>query len=201
MRGRRFRAGAIAFFKRVHDGLEFGGAFPAAVLAQHRSRAQEIDARHQTHDDFAQNPIVPDQDHLEEKIRRGDVAERVAGSLWIWPVFWCYLLWTVGQSAAAMFGPWMSELFPVEMRSTAVATIYTLGRTIGASAPIIVPSLAASFGGALIKGMVFGSVGSMICLVVAFFLPETAGRRFSMLEGRERDPEELRQPWAEGREA
>jgi MFS family permease len=126
---------------------------------------------------------------------------KYAGSILMWPVFWCYLLWTVGQSAAAMFGPWMSELFPVEMRSTAVATVYTLGRTIGASAPIIVPVLAARFGGALINGMVFGALGSVICLVVAFFLPETAGRRFAVLEGRERDCDEPSQSWAERREA
>jgi MFS family permease len=111
---------------------------------------------------------------------------RYPGSIWAWPLFWCYLLWGLGQTAACMFGPWMSELFPVEMRSSAVSTVYTMGRAIGAIAPYVVPAAAASLGGNLLLGMMFGLVGSIICLIAILLLPETAGRRFAVVEGKER---------------
>lgn len=126
---------------------------------------------------------------------------RYAGSIVLWPVFWWYLVWVSGQSAAAMFGPWLSELFPVEMRSSAVATVYTLGRTIGAAAPAIVPALALFFGGDLIKGMMFGAVGSVICLAIILFLPETAGRQFMVIEGRSHEGEVTEEQWAASPEA
>lgn len=112
-----------------------------------------------------------------------------------------YLVWVTGQLAAAMFGPWLSESFPVEMRSSAVATVYTLGRTIGAAAPVVVPALAVFFGGDLIKGMMFGAVGSVICLAVILFLPETAGRRFMVMEGGSREGGDMQEQWATSPEA
>jgi MFS family permease len=114
------------------------------------------------------------------------------GSVWAWPLFWCYLLWGLGQTAACMFGPWMSELFAVEMRSSAVSTIYTMGRAIGAVAPYVVPAVAASLGGNLLMGMMLGLAGSLVCLVAILLLPETAGRRFAVVEGKERREGEAR---------
>ncbi len=108
------------------------------------------------------------------------------GSIWQWPLFYFYILWAAGQTAISQFGPWFSELFPVEIRSSAVSTIYTLGRTIGSAAPFIVPALAASFGGNVLLGMMFGLLGSLVCLTTVLFLPETAGRAFIVIEGKER---------------
>jgi hypothetical protein len=34
--------------------------------------------------------------------------------------------------------------------------------------------------------MMFGVVGAVLCLVFALFLPETAGRRFAVIESKER---------------
>ena len=111
---------------------------------------------------------------------------RYPGSIWAWPLFWCYLAWTLGQASACMFGSWLSELFIVEMRSTAVATVYTVGRGIGAVSPVIVPLLAAALGGNLIDGMMFGLLGSFVCLATVVLLPETAGRAFAVIEPKER---------------
>jgi predicted MFS family arabinose efflux permease len=108
------------------------------------------------------------------------------GSVFAWPLFWCYLIYTVGQCSACMFGSWLSELFIVEIRASAVATVYNVGRGIGALAPIIVPALAAAMGGNLLDGMMFGLCGSVVCLVSILALPETAGRAFAVIEAKER---------------
>jgi MFS family permease len=107
------------------------------------------------------------------------------GSLWTWPLFWWYLVWAVGQTAAAMYGPWLSEQYPVELRSTAVATVYTLGRGIGALAPVVVPLIAAAFHGDLRTGMAFGLLGNLVTLAAIRFLPETAGRQFNVIEDKQ----------------
>jgi hypothetical protein len=100
-------------------------------------------------------------------------------------LFWAYLLWGFGQGAIGQFGPWFSELYPVEMRSTAAATIFTTGRLIGSVAPYGVPVIAAAFG-SLRDAMMLAIVGSVISLLVTLLLPETVGRPFAVVEGKER---------------
>lgn len=111
---------------------------------------------------------------------------RYPGSIVAWPFFWCYILWTIGQSSACMYGSWLSELFIVEMRASAVATVYNVGRGMGALSPIVVPTLAAAWGGNLLAGMMFGLLGSIVCLAAVSALPETAGRAFAVVEPKER---------------
>jgi SHS family lactate transporter-like MFS transporter len=113
--------------------------------------------------------------------------DKYPGSITAWPFFWCYLAWTVGQASACMYGSWLSELFIVEIRASAVATVYTVGRGLGAISPIIVPALAAAMGGTLLNGMMtVGLFGSVVCLVSVIALPETAGRTFAVIEPKER---------------
>ena len=113
--------------------------------------------------------------------------DKYPGSIAAWPIFWCYLAWTVGQTSACMYGSWLSELFIVELRASAVATVYNVGRGLGAISPIIVPALAASMGGALLNGMIaVGLFGSVVCLMSIIALPETAGRAFAVIEVKER---------------
>ncbi len=107
-----------------------------------------------------------------------------AGSVFGWPLFWCYMLWALGQGTFGIFGPWYSELFPVELRSTGASTTFTAGRLVGSAMPYIVPLLAAYFHD-LFTAMMFGIVGAVLCLVFALLLPETAGRRFAVIEGKE----------------
>lgn len=109
-----------------------------------------------------------------------------AGSLIAWPLFAWYVFWGVGQTAAGMFGPWFSELYPVELRASAVSTIYMVGRGIGSIAPFVVPFVAAHAGGSIVTGMMAGLVAAVICAVAALMLPETAGRSFAVIESKAR---------------
>ncbi|HWW46932.1 MAG TPA: MFS transporter [Xanthobacteraceae bacterium] len=108
------------------------------------------------------------------------------GSLWAWPLFAAYLVWGLGQVAAGMFGAWFSELYPVETRSSAVSTIYMIGRGIGSFAPYVVPMIAAQTGGNLLNGMMIGGAAALACLLAAMMLPETAGRNFAVIEAKAR---------------
>lgn len=108
-----------------------------------------------------------------------------SGSLLAWPLFLWYLVWGVGQAGAGMFGPWLSELYPVELRATAVSAVYVVGRGIGSLAPFIVPAVAAQAGG-VINGMMVGAVAAVLCVVAAMVLPETAGRNFAVVESKAR---------------
>jgi MFS family permease len=107
------------------------------------------------------------------------------GSVLAWPLFWCYMLWALGQGTFGIFGPWYAELFPVELRSTGASTTFTAGRLVGSAMPYIVPLLAAYYHD-LFDAMMFGIVGAMLCLTFALVLPETAGRKFAVIEGKER---------------
>ncbi|MGD0023592.1 MAG: MFS transporter [Xanthobacteraceae bacterium] len=108
-------------------------------------------------------------------------ALRYPGDYLGWTLFWGYMVWGLGQGAIGQFGPWYSELYPVEMRSTATSTIFTTGRLVGSVAPYLVPVIAAAVG-SLRDAMMLAVVGSVISFVFAFMLPETAGRRFAVVD-------------------
>ncbi len=115
----------------------------------------------------------------------GDI--RYGGSVLGWPLFWAYCLWGTAQGAGGQFGPWWSELYPTELRASAASSIYTSGRLVSASAPYLVPLFVPLMGGSLLAAMMLGLVGSVVGLVCTLALPETAGRRFAVVEGRARD--------------
>ncbi len=108
------------------------------------------------------------------------------GAVLTWPLFWCYALWGLGQGSIGIFGPWYAELFPVELRSTGASTTFTAGRLIGSVMPYLVPVIAGLLHD-LFTAMMFGIVGAALSLVFALFLPETAGRKFAVIEGKERE--------------
>jgi len=107
-----------------------------------------------------------------------------AGSVFGWTLFWCYALWGLGQGSIGVFGPWYSELFPVELRSTGASTTFTAGRLVGSSMPYLVPVIATDLHD-LFNAMMFGIAGAALSLVFALLLSETAGRKFVVIEGRE----------------
>ncbi|SDT10865.1 MFS transporter [Bradyrhizobium canariense] len=107
-------------------------------------------------------------------------------SIWLWPLFGWYMLWGMGQTCAGMFGPWFAELFPVESRSSAVSTIYMIGRGVGSVAPFVVPAVVPAVGGELINAMMVGLPATAFCLLAALLLPETAGRSFAVVESKAR---------------
>lgn len=102
--------------------------------------------------------------------------------LLVWSLLGWYVIWGIGQVSAAMFGPWFSELYPTEVRSTAVSTIYVVGRGVGSAAPFLVPAVAAGLHVRVIDGMMIGVIAALVCLLAALLLPETAGRRFAVIE-------------------
>lgn len=105
------------------------------------------------------------------------------GGIFQWPMLWAFALWSLGQGSIGQFGPWFAELYPVELRSTAASTIFTMGRLVGAIAPYLVPVLAQSYG--MLNAMMLALAGSAISLLFTLTLPETAGRRFDVIESKD----------------
>jgi nitrate/nitrite transporter NarK len=73
-------------------------------------------------------------------------------------------------SASAIWGPWLSELYPPHLRSTA-ASIYNWGRVISMMAPLITAPMAEVLG--LAPVMCLASVSFLLAAVIWFRLPET----------------------------
>mgnify|MGYP002780686492 CR=1 FL=1 len=77
-------------------------------------------------------------------------------------------------SCSAIWGPWLSELYPPHLRSTA-ASIFNWGRIISMTAPLITAPLAEAFG--LAPVMCLASVSFLAAAVIWRMIPETVVRR------------------------
>jgi MFS family permease len=73
-------------------------------------------------------------------------------------------------SCSAIWGPWLSELYPPHLRSTA-ASIFNWGRVISMMAPLITAPMADAFGRAPVMSM--ASVAFLLAALIWFSLPET----------------------------
>jgi MFS family permease len=104
---------------------------------------------------------------------------RFAGSYVSWPIFWFPIVFAIGSSALGVVGAWLSELYPIEVRATAVSTIYMFGRAAGSFAPIVVPAAAGLMGQSLPHGMLVALPAAAIFFIISFLLPETRGRRLT----------------------
>ena len=105
--------------------------------------------------------------------------QKYPGDIIGFPMFWVALSFSVGNSALGVVGTWLSELYPIEVRSTAVSFIYMAGRGIGSLAPVLVPMSAAYFGGQLAFGMLVAAAAVIIFLAMTIMLPETHRRASS----------------------
>jgi MFS family permease len=76
-------------------------------------------------------------------------------------------------SCSAIWGPWLSELYPPHLRSTA-ASIFNWGRVISMTAPLITAPLAEAFG--LAPVMSLASLSFLAAAAIWFSLPETIAR-------------------------
>jgi MFS family permease len=78
-------------------------------------------------------------------------------------------------------GPFMTELYPTEVRGTAQGFCYNAGRAIGALFPALVGFLSdtMSLGAAI---AVFSAIAFGVMIVMLFALPETRGRSLASLE-------------------
>lgn len=77
-------------------------------------------------------------------------------------------------SCSAIWGPWLSELYPPHLRSTA-ASIFNWGRVISMTAPLITAPLAESFGRAPVMSL--ASISFLAAALIWFRMPETVMRR------------------------
>src|SRR5688572_26214594 len=86
------------------------------------------------------------------------------------------LLGFVGHGYFSMFGSFLAELFPTEVRATGQGLAYNAGRGLGALAPFTIGALAAvpriGIGSALALTSAFFLLGA----VLLYTLPDTAGR-------------------------
>lgn len=76
-------------------------------------------------------------------------------------------------SASVVWGPWLSELYPPHLRSTA-ASIFNWGRIISMTAPLITAPLAEAFG--LAPVMCLASISFLAAAAIWVRMPETLGR-------------------------
>ena len=77
-------------------------------------------------------------------------------------------------SCSAIWGPWLSELYPPHLRSTA-ASIFNWGRVISMTAPLITAPLAEAFGRAPVMSL--ASLSFLAAALIWFRLPETVIRK------------------------
>jgi MFS family permease len=77
-------------------------------------------------------------------------------------------------SCSAIWGPWLSELYPPHLRSTA-ASIFNWGRVISMTAPLITAPLAEAFGRAPVMSL--ASISFLAAALIWFRMPETVARR------------------------
>ncbi len=90
-------------------------------------------------------------------------------------------LFTVFLIKFPPMGPFMTELYPTEVRGTAQGFCYNAGRAIGSFFPTVVGFVSQSLPlGATIA--VFSAVASGIMIVMLMMLPETRGRSLASLE-------------------
>ncbi len=83
------------------------------------------------------------------------------------------LAYGIMLSCSATWGPWLSELYPPHLRSTA-ASIFNWGRVVSMTAPLITAPLAEAFG--LAPVMCLASVSFVAAAMIWLSLPETLKR-------------------------
>lgn len=86
---------------------------------------------------------------------------------------WAGFAWGLMISAGVIWAPWMSELFPAHLRSTAMS-IFNWGRIVSMTSPLITGRVAEAFG--LTSAMLLGAICFAIGAIVWRMLPETIAR-------------------------
>lgn len=96
------------------------------------------------------------------------------GSIWVWPLFWIFFLWSMGNAQASLMGAWLPESFETRIRATATSTAYMFGRGLSALAPSLVAVLA--FGNLGLGMGIASLIGVVLFVVCTILLPETNPR-------------------------
>jgi MFS family permease len=95
------------------------------------------------------------------------------------------VLWMLAAAGPlGVQGAWSAELFPTEVRATAVNVAYYVGRGLGGGlAPLGALALAQYLGGDLRLAMVLGLLGLLVALPLALRIPETRGEPLLLTVG------------------
>jgi MFS family permease len=81
--------------------------------------------------------------------------------------------WGFAITASVAWAPWMSEMYPMRVRSSAMS-IFNWGRIVSMTAPLVTGQIAAAFG--LQAAMSLAIIGFGLGAFVWFMLPETIAR-------------------------
>lgn len=91
--------------------------------------------------------------------------------------------WGFAITASVAWAPWMSELYPARVRSSAMS-IFNWGRIVSMTAPLLTGQIAAAFG--LEAAMLLAAPGFGLAAVIWFLLPETVAREGTSSQGESR---------------
>lgn len=93
-----------------------------------------------------------------------------------WPLLMLGAVYGFALSASVIWGPWLAELFPPHLKSTA-SSIFNWGRLVSFFSPILTGRLAEHFG--LLAGMMVSSVVFALAGLIWRSLPETLPARMA----------------------
>ena len=100
------------------------------------------------------------------------------GNIWT-PLIFGYLLVTFFNGFSGTIPVWLGELFPTRERATGSNFDYSIGRMIGATAPLLIPLLVPALGG-LGRAMAVGLIiGVVMYLLAVIGLKETKGTQIT----------------------
>jgi hypothetical protein len=91
------------------------------------------------------------------------------------PILGAMLLVGIGTGTWSNFGPMLAELFPTEVRVTAMGTILNGSRAVQFGAPVLIAALEPRYGLASGIGLAAAFAGGAAALI--WTLPETRARR------------------------
>ena len=99
-----------------------------------------------------------------------------------WPPVLLFCLWLVGFGTGtwSSFGPMFGELFPTELRTTAVGSVYNAARGVQFLTPLVVAVIARRWG--LGGGIALAAGFALGAAAWVWLLPETRGRRIGARE-------------------
>ena len=95
-----------------------------------------------------------------------------------WLILFCMFLVGFGTGMFGGYGPLFAELFPTEIRSTAMGTAFNLARGVQFLTPVIIAWVAVSYG--LSGGIFIASIFALLTGVWIWTFPETKGKKLDI---------------------
>ncbi len=93
----------------------------------------------------------------------------------------CMFLVGFGTGMFGGYGPLFSELFPTQIRSTAMGTAFNLARGVQFFTPVIIATVAVKYG--LSGGISIAAIFALLTGIWIWTFPETKGKKLEILKG------------------